>query len=375
MKRDYRIIDSDLHVIEPLGLWRDYIDPEFRDQAPAPSDVPGAICEVGNYIMPPHIDRPERQRAWGLRMRNAADRMIETRPEEKQVMGVTKPEAMLAAMDVEGIDIAVVFRSWASHTIGIDGQDPRFAAALSRAYNRWLADFCAADSARLKVAALIPLHDINCALEEAKFASESLGAITWVLPSQPLNQRQLYDRYYDPLWAAAEEYNVAISFHGNHAAYTDHLANRYHDNLVLGHAAGQPVEMMLALGAVLTGGVLSRYPRLRMAFLEGNCSWLSWWLWALDERWEKWGDAELFGQTELPSELFARHCYVSIEPDEELAVQVIAKQGDANLVLSTDWPHDDSAYPHAIDNFLKLPIAEASQRRILWDNSATLYGL
>ncbi|MBV1906395.1 MAG: amidohydrolase [Pseudomonadales bacterium] len=375
MKKDFRIIDSDLHVIEPVGLWRDYIDPKFRDQAPTPSDLPGAICEVAGYVLPPHIDRPERQRAWGLRMSNAAERLEEERPEEKQVMGVTRPEAMLAAMEVEGIDIAVVFRSWASHTIGIDGLDPPLAAALCRAYNRWLADFCSADPARLKVAALIPLHDPELAVQEAKFASESLGALTWVLPSQPLNQRQLYDRYYDPVWAAAEECGVAISFHGNHAAYTEHLANRYHDNLVLGHAAGQPVEMMLALGSVLTGGVLSRFPGLRMAFLEGNCSWLSWWLWALDERWEKWGDAELFGQKQLPSELFAEHCYVSIEPEEKLATQVIETIGDGNLVLSTDWPHDDSAYPHAIDKFLELPMAEASQRRILWDNSARLYGL
>ena len=47
-------------------------------------------------------------------------------------------------------------------------------------------------------------------------------------------------------------------------------------------------------------GILSRFPRLRMAFLEGNCSWLPWWLWALDERWEKWADlwdncARLYG--------------------------------------------------------------------------------
>jgi predicted TIM-barrel fold metal-dependent hydrolase len=136
--------------------------------------------------------------------------------------------------------------------------------------------------------------------------------------------------------------DVTVSFHGNHAVYAEHLAKRYLDNLVLSHACGQPVEMMLTLGAVLTGGVLSRFPRLRMAFLEGNCSWLPWWLWALDERWEAWGDSELFGQTEEPSELFRRQCWVSIEPEEHLAKHVIAELGDDNFVVSTDWPHDDS---------------------------------
>jgi predicted TIM-barrel fold metal-dependent hydrolase len=127
---------------------------------------------------------------------------------------------------------------------------------------------------------------------------------------------------------------------------------------------------------VVTGGVLSRFPRLRMAFLEGNCSWLPWWLWALDERWEAWGDRELFKQDAKPSELFLRQCYVSVEPEEELAKHVVTELGDDNLVLSTDWPHDDSRYPHAIDGFLELPHLSAdSKRKILWDNCARLYGL
>jgi predicted TIM-barrel fold metal-dependent hydrolase len=28
--------------------------------------------------------------------------------------------------------------------------------------------------------------------------------------------------------------------------------------------------------------------------------------------------------------------------------------GDDNIVISSDWPHDDSAYPRAIDTFLAL---------------------
>src|SRR5438874_12028835 len=93
---------------------------------------------------------------------------------------------------------------------------------------------------------------------------------------------------------------VAVSFHGNHAAYADHLARRYLDNLVLSYACGQPVEMMLALGAVVTGGVQSWFRGLRMAFLEGNCGWLAWWVWALDERWELWGARGLFTEGAMP---------------------------------------------------------------------------
>jgi len=97
---------------------------------------------------------------------------------------------------------------------------------------------------------------------------------------------------------------------------------------------------------------------------------------ALDERWEAWGDRELFGQDMKPSELFRRQCFVSVEPEEELAKYVVAELGDENLVLSTDWPHDDSRFPHAIDGFLGMPhLSKDSKRKILWDNCARLYKL
>src|SRR2546422_6848113 len=99
-----------------------------------------------------------------------------------------------------------------------------------------------------------------------------------------------------------------------------------------------------------------------MAFLEGNCGWLPWWLWALDERWEVWGDRELFLQDAKPSELFRRQCFVSVEPEEDLAKYVVAELGDDNLVLSTDWPHDDSRFPHAIDGFLTMAPAPTGQQ-------------
>lgn len=367
-KQGFRVMDSDLHVIEPQDLWTNYLDPKFRGRIETLPFSDGQMrAHVDGKVLPPYAGRPERDRAWSFRTSS---------PAWQRISRNTPPKAVLEAMDVEGIDVGILFRTWATHAINIDGLEPAFAAAMSRAWNRWIADFCREHPARFKPSALVPLQDIDLAVAETHFAVQSLGALTLVLPSHMINQRPLYDRYYDPLWAEAQELDIAVSFHGNHAAYAEHLARRYLDNLVLSHACGQPVEMMLALGAVVTGGVLSRFPRLRMAFLEGNCSWLPWWLWALDERWEAWGDHELFKQDAKPSDLFRRQCFVSVEPEEELAKHVVTELGDDNLVLSTDWPHDDSRYPHAIDGFLELPhLSSESKRKILWDNCARLYKL
>src|SRR5581483_4364139 len=65
----------------------------------------------------------------------------------------------LDAMDQEGLDLAVVFRTFAHMTVSLDGLDPPFASALCRAFNDWLADYCAANAARLRPSALVSLHD------------------------------------------------------------------------------------------------------------------------------------------------------------------------------------------------------------------------
>ena len=77
-----------------------------------------------------------------------------------------------------------------------------------------------------------------------------------------------------------------------------------------------------------------------------------------------------------PSEYFRRHCWVSVDPDEDVVRYAIPAMGDDNIVISSDWPHDDSAYPCAIDTFLGLEgVSAESKRKILWDNCARLYNL
>ena len=40
MKNGFKIIDSDMHIMEPLDLWDNYMDPRFKDRGPRPVRVP-----------------------------------------------------------------------------------------------------------------------------------------------------------------------------------------------------------------------------------------------------------------------------------------------------------------------------------------------
>ena len=129
------------------------------------------------------------------------------------------------------------------------------------------------------------------------------------------------------------------------------------------------------MGPFCAGGILEKHPRLKVAFLEGNCSWLPWLLWRLDEHWELFSDTDAPNTKMKPSEYFKRQCYVSVDCEESPIKYAIDYIGNENIIFSTDFPHVDAQFPHSSDHFLQLPISDEDKRKILWDNCARFYGM
>ena len=79
--------------------------------------------------------------------------------------------------------------------------------------------------------------------------------------------------------------------------------------------------------------------------------------------------------TRPPSGYVCSNCWVGTEADEQGLSHTLEAIGDLNVVFSSDYPHHDSEFPHAVEAFLGQDVPEASKRRVLWDNCARLYGL
>src|SRR5262249_30399372 len=212
--------------VEPHDLWLRYMEPRFKDRAPRFEPIEGSALEGWQFedkVFPAFLDRPERRHLARVRRQKARVRHLAIgryRDPAEDLRG-DDPRAMLQAMDREGIDVAIVFRTLGAHLIGIDGLEPALSAAVCRAFNNWLADFCGADRARLKPAAVMPPHDVGLAVEEARRTVRELGAVTLVLSNHPVNARPWYDPIYDPLWTEAEQLGVPVAFHGIQMAYQD----------------------------------------------------------------------------------------------------------------------------------------------------------
>jgi predicted TIM-barrel fold metal-dependent hydrolase len=286
------------------------------------------------------------------------------------------PASQLQAMDVEGVDVAVLFRTLP--VVCVDAFEPEFATALCRAWNDWVTDFRKLDPRRMQAAALLTLHDPVLATQELQRAVRELGMVAAQLMPNPVNGRHLHDPSCDVLWAEAERLGVPICFHPAPNNYArDHFINRFlsRPSTTISSGLNNPVELMSAVASMTVGGVLQRFPGLRVGFLEGNCSWLPWLLWRLDEYWEMSKGGEEVQLDDVPSAYFRRQCFISVEPDERLVKWFIEELGDELLVFSTDYPHSDSRFPEAVETFLGLDISARSKEKILWDNCARLYGI
>ena len=205
-RNGFRILDCDLHVIEPADLWQRYTDERYRHLAPVGLDEGIPDLRIN------HPDgRPWGQKALdfsalrdgkGMRGRNA--------PYLRYAQQGWSSHSQLEAMDAEGIDVATLFPSRGLHTLAEPDMDPPLAAALARAYNDWLYDFCQADPARLIGVAMVSPFDMNDAVAEVRRCTTQLGFRGIFLRSNIVNGRTWDDAFYDPLWATLVELDVPV---------------------------------------------------------------------------------------------------------------------------------------------------------------------
>lgn len=367
-KGGFKVFDSDIHVMEPPDLWEKYMDPPFKGRIKGFYEfVEDARIEIDGTLLPAGTQDQRRRATKEMARCEQVYR--------KYSGGGWSSKMQLEAMDEEGVDVAVLYPTRGLYALAIDGMDPELASAIARAYNNWLYDFCQVNPQRLMAAGMVSPFGVEDAVTEAHRCVEELGFKAIFIRPNPVNGRNWYDPHYEPLWSALEELAVPLGFHEGQGARLPQVGDRFNPNAMLLHTVCHPFEQALALVAFCGAGILERHPRLRVGFLEANCSWAPFVLWRLDEHWERLGSVYAPELTLAPSRYFKRQCYLSVECDEELVADAVGHLGDDRLVFSTDFPHPDSRFPGAVDAFLRLPLSETRKRNILWDNCVAFYGL
>ena len=364
MLKNHRIIDTDAHVFEPLDMWGEYLEPAYKSFAPS-SDMKIQGEPIYAKVSPEVIAHWTRQ--------------ILTAHPQARLNGFTD-RLHLTSMEKMGIDVSFLYPTLGLAIQSIDTMNPQVAGAFTRAYNNWLRDFCSDAPQQLQGIGVVNRHDPAEMVPElhriAKF-----GWTAVCLRPNPVKGRLLSDPAYEPFWQECEDLGIAVGIHeGTHSRIPSTGAERFNTRFAL-RTCSHPMEQMMAMLALIEGGVLERHPKLKVGFMESGCGWLPYWLWRMDEEYEchYW---EVKDNVKMkPSEYFRRQCFITFEPSEPYLDRIIADVGTDNLLFGSDYPHIhwqiDAAAPAVldIDRVLRDRLPSATVQKILWDNPARFYGV
>ena len=183
-----KILDSDMHVFEPHDLYLKYMNTKWGDRVPRaePRKRHGQVkfkFGDGRPLRVSGIDAIPAAPKTDARVESSPGEAKVAQRYEKSFRRDYDPVSQLEAMDDEGLDVAVLFRTFPLHCD--DSLEPEYANDLCRAWNNWIADFCKENNQRLKPSALITLHDIDMAVDETRRAVKELGAVERTAYSRP----------------------------------------------------------------------------------------------------------------------------------------------------------------------------------------------
>ena len=376
---NYRIISADDHIDLqwlPKDLWQKRVPAEWRERAPNVVDTPDG---------PYWVCSGDRWDPWGGRKGAAgAQGGRRTALEKGGVLepGVLRPTTTalrLADMDRDSVDATVMYGPIVPLLIA----DPELRRVCYRAYNEWLAEFCATASDRLVGAGLIPIDDAKSAADEVRHLKQ-LRLRTGMFLAARVDV-PLWDESWEPLWDAAAETGIVIGFHlGGGLRTVTFSGPKASDPGNLGvRVACSTLQMDEPLAAVIFSGALERHPKLKIVLAETGIGWLPYMVERMDDSYQRFLDAGDFWRahgglqlTMAPSAYFRRQVWATFQIDH-VGLRLIDVLGDDRVMWASDYPHADSTWPESQQaiaaNF--KDVADPARRRILCDNARALYGL
>lgn len=294
---DHPVIDSDAHIIEVQPVLIDYLKQvagtriagRYEHMMTEGGGPWGWYAQSVEERYDRHTMRPP---FWTIPAGNSKDRMT----------GML-PRLMRSRLDEFGIDFAIVYTSIGLPFVSHDDDELR--QSVCRALNTMYADLYSDQQDRMTPAAVVPMHTPEEALRELNYAVEELGYKTVMIAGGvkrpvPVVAREApeYAQYatwidslavdsaydYDPVWRRFVELGVAAASHNNSMGWgaRSTVSNYMYNHIGQFGAAGEAFSK-----ALFFGGVMKRYPTLRMAFLEGGVGWASNMYGEIIEHWEK----------------------------------------------------------------------------------------
>jgi predicted TIM-barrel fold metal-dependent hydrolase len=345
-------IDADAHVVESERTW-DFLGEGEKSFAPRVM-----VFKDRSGDGPGHRAGDEFWMIGGRVFAKGRNIGHDTPRESREMENV---ETRLAHMDKLGIDVQVLYPSLFLRALTLL---PHVDTALCKSYNRWLAEIWKLGENRLRWVLMPPLHQMDAAIEELNFGAGNGACGVFIRGVEGDNLPT--DPYFFPLYQEASKLGMPICVHAS--AGNLEMFDLFGRGASLGQFKFGPINLF---GSLITTELPRKFPDLKWGFIEVSAEWLPYVMNHLEigyrKRGKEWLGAEILKENRI---------YVACQTSDDLPY-ILDHVGDDNLVLGTDYGHNDTS--SEIDAMRKLKtdgkVPVKSIDKILGSNARALYDL
>jgi len=332
--RSYDLIDADTHVNEPPDLWRDRVPAKFKDRAPRHESfdegdawVLDGVADPINYGLNSCAGMdPEMVQGW--------IRWEDVRP------GGYDPKARVAEMDQDRVDAQLLFPTPRLSFSMFAQQDPEFHEVLIRAYNDWLAEYCAYAPDRFGGLALLTNRGVEGAISEFQRTIEQPGIVGAIMGCYPHGDLNLTDED-DALFKTLAAAQVPLTIH---VSLVDQMPTSAKNVKFAGDVRFYDAPKRIL--QLLWSGVFDRVPDLQVLLVEVDAGWVPYFMEQVDDRYMRMGRGNRTQIDRMPSEYIKQHFSFAYVTDH-VAIRNRHDIGVENLLWSSDYPHVGSDWPNS----------------------------
>ena len=327
---------GDSHFMEPTDLWHRILPAKQAERMPRSE-------RIGDDEEIVHVDGQSFRRPLPkIALKKGSDGLTIAEAVSR-APGGRDMTLRMKDLDDEGVWAEVVYSSiglWSNMIT-----DPQLVREAAHAENEWLvSEIKGIAPDRIVPAALMPMLDVQDAVDELQHAAE-IGLHIVSLPTgNPPGTKPYNHDAWEPLWAAADEAHMVLGFHigtdgadqssffgGPGGAVLNYVNTTY---------GGQRVAMQL-----VTCGALDRHPDLKVLISEGGASWVPFLGDRMNEGYRQHGAFVRPTLSKLPKEILYRQVYASFQHDESAASAMWAN-GYQNVMFGSDYPHIEGTFGH-----------------------------
>jgi predicted TIM-barrel fold metal-dependent hydrolase len=419
-KKHFAVFDGDSHVVEPPELWTKYLDPEYR--ALGKSALWREEGKLGSYLkvngkvfrdkMNSNIPR---HAIWkpGMKLDDVGG--LDASVRHAPTAGASNAEARVRDMDAMGIDQTLLYPTWFAEGFHLV-EDPDVAYALARAYNDWIADFCKAAPERLFAASMIPLQNMDYAVEELRRTSKIPCFRAAFIRPMFLEGHYFTHPSYDPLWAELENLGTTLAVHPtaglwnpewtSHGPFFEKVKGRLNHrafttaggggptaggggDITFGFTAspplGHPIAQIIApwldnhmfVASTLIGfTVMQRYPNVKMVVAHGKASWMEEVLEKMEASTRTIPLLHLYPVRTDTEEMWEEGKIMLGFDAEERLIQKLPEEFAAKIVWGSRYPHQDTtSADDAIEQLMRANVADATIAQMMGGNAAAQFGV